>query len=150
MIGAKDIVVGVDGSDRALAALQVAVKLKKERDVLQLLMIHPRHTTLDVVLDPFNTIEISDRQHRESAMKKLTKYEAYLMQQEIDYEVVIDVTNDTVREAIVKYVTENQSHLLVLSNRGLSMIGRLIMGSVSEYCVSNSPCSVIVVPNQNS
>eukprot|EP00884_Botryococcus_braunii_P006629 jgi/Botrbrau1/15968/Bobra.0294s0006.1 len=55
-----------------------------------------------------------------------------------------------VGESILHYARQNKVDVLVLGNRGLgafkrSMMSLIGLGSVSDYCVHNSPAPVIIV-----
>jgi nucleotide-binding universal stress UspA family protein len=45
---------------------------------------------------------------------------------------------------LVNMTKRDESDLLVVGHRGLSGLHRLMLGSVSEYCAYNAPCSVLV------
>jgi hypothetical protein len=40
---------------------------------------------------------------------------------------------------------EKQANVIVVGRRGLGVIKRLLLGSVSRYILENAPCDVIVV-----
>jgi nucleotide-binding universal stress UspA family protein len=46
--------------------------------------------------------------------------------------------------ALVRAAGREGSDLLVVGHRGISGVRRMLLGSVSEYCVHHAPCSVIV------
>jgi nucleotide-binding universal stress UspA family protein len=45
---------------------------------------------------------------------------------------------------LVNMTKRDGSDLLVVGHRGVSGVHRLMLGSVSEYCAYNAPCSVLV------
>jgi nucleotide-binding universal stress UspA family protein len=47
--------------------------------------------------------------------------------------------------ALVKVAGRDEVDLLVVGHRGVSGVRRVLLGSVSEYCVHHAPCSVLVV-----
>lgn len=48
------------------------------------------------------------------------------------------------RDAICNAVTEHGIDILVVGTRGLGTIKRMLLGSVSNYCVQHASCDVIV------
>ena len=61
-------------------------------------------------------------------------------------DAVAVVGGTTVPDAVVRYVAEVDAGLLVVGTRGMSGLGRLLMGSTAESCVAASPCPVLTVP----
>ena len=49
------------------------------------------------------------------------------------------------REVILGFCEENNATILVMGSRGLGFSKRMLVGSVSEYCVQHSTCPVVVV-----
>ncbi|KAI8593222.1 hypothetical protein BDZ88DRAFT_405918 [Geranomyces variabilis] len=49
------------------------------------------------------------------------------------------------REELVHKTAEINADMLVMGSRGMGTIKRALLGSVSDHCVHNSPCPVIVV-----
>ncbi len=52
---------------------------------------------------------------------------------------------DWVADDIVEYLTDSQTDLVVLGDRGHSRISRLLLGSTSERVLRHAPCSVWIV-----
>lgn len=50
------------------------------------------------------------------------------------------------QDAITAYASRERADLLVLGTHGRTGIGRLLLGSVAEACVSRAPCPVLTVP----
>lgn len=48
------------------------------------------------------------------------------------------------RSVVSEYVEKNGTDLLVVGSRGLSGLGKLLLGSVSSYLVAHVGCSVVV------
>lgn len=51
--------------------------------------------------------------------------------------------------ALVGKAKEIQADLVVMGTRGLGAIKKAVLGSVSEYCVNNASCPVLVVRKPN-
>jgi len=65
--------------------------------------------------------------------------------QENHHEFVVDIADD-IREGILDAAKHHAADILVIGSRGLSGVSRLILGSVSHYCVTNADIPVLVVP----
>jgi nucleotide-binding universal stress UspA family protein len=55
-----------------------------------------------------------------------------------------DVVRGRPERRLVNMTKRDGSDLLVVGHRGVSGVHRLMLGSVSEYCAYNAPCSVLV------
>ncbi|KAI8099540.1 uncharacterized protein BX664DRAFT_321560 [Halteromyces radiatus] len=51
------------------------------------------------------------------------------------------------KEALPKYTQSHQVDLLIVGSRGLSTVKSVFLGSVSDKCVHECPCPVLVVRN---
>ncbi|CAI5475372.1 unnamed protein product [Closterium sp. Yama58-4] len=49
------------------------------------------------------------------------------------------------RERIVSEVADTDADVLILGSRGMGPVKRMLIGSVSDYCVNHAPCPVVVV-----
>ena len=49
------------------------------------------------------------------------------------------------RDAIYEFVLQENPDLVILGSRGIGAVKRLLLGSVSSYCVQNLPAPVMVV-----
>ena len=58
--------------------------------------------------------------------------------------MVVDDTED-VKQGICKYAKEHDVDTIVVGSHGRGTIGRMLLGSVSSYVVSNSDKPVTVV-----
>ncbi|KAI9011658.1 hypothetical protein DFJ74DRAFT_684184 [Hyaloraphidium curvatum] len=50
-------------------------------------------------------------------------------------------------EALCAKAKETGASLIVVGTRGLNALKRAVLGSVSQYCAVNAPCSVLIVRN---
>ncbi|WP_051352891.1 universal stress protein [Picosynechococcus sp. NKBG15041c] len=48
-------------------------------------------------------------------------------------------------QAICAIAKQNHIHLIILGRRGLSGLGEIFLGSVSNYVLHHAPCSVLIV-----
>ncbi|CAI5519708.1 unnamed protein product [Closterium sp. Naga37s-1] len=68
---------------------------------------------------------------------------------EVQYDIVA-VQDADPRERICHEVERMKAHTLIMGSRGLSTVKRLVLGSVSDYCVNHATCPVIVVRPKQS
>merc|ERR1712093_494538 len=98
------ICVAVDGSENSFRALEKGINLVSSRgqhDRLVLLMIQPRSTLLEALVDPFDMLHIPDRQLRLFAKKKLTESELRCKEEKVRFETKIVVTDVSEREELL-------------------------------------------------
>ncbi|TXG60269.1 hypothetical protein EZV62_014842 [Acer yangbiense] len=81
--------------------------------------------------------------HRKVAMAFLEKAKDICATRGIRAEMVTEVGDP--KTAICNAVQKLNINLLVLGDRGLGKIKRALIGSVSNYCVQNAKCPVLVV-----
>ncbi|CAI5480390.1 unnamed protein product [Closterium sp. Yama58-4] len=72
-----------------------------------------------------------------------------LDQAKVQYDIVA-VQDADPRERICNEVERMKAHTLIMGSRGLSTVKRLVLGSVSDYCVNHATCPVIVVRPKQS
>ncbi|KAI9303171.1 hypothetical protein BJ944DRAFT_268826 [Cunninghamella echinulata] len=51
------------------------------------------------------------------------------------------------KDVLPKYTQSQPTHLLIVGSRGLSTVKSVLVGSVSEKCIKECPCPVLVVRN---
>lgn len=136
------IVVGVDGSEPSLRALQWAVDHASAIGAPVLAVLAWQLTTLP----PPATA-------RESwSVPPLSEWES--LGRELLAETVGQVSDSAAVEQLVLHrpasagllETVRGDDLLVLGERGRGGFARLLLGSVSRQCVEHAPCPVVVVP----
>jgi nucleotide-binding universal stress UspA family protein len=71
--------------------------------------------------------------------------EARLEQSKFDRDRTIELVKGDPSEEIVRLANIYRADLIVLGNRGLKGLKRVIAGSVSSQVVADAPCSVLVV-----
>jgi len=58
---------------------------------------------------------------------------------------VIHLLQGDTKEQILALTENIKPGMLVIGSRGLGALRRTFLGSVSDYCVHNCPCPVVVV-----
>lgn len=68
-----------------------------------------------------------------------------------DAQVLIEVVLGDPAEELVRLVNIHGADLIILGNRGLTGLNRILQGSVSSQVLEEAPCSVMVIkPQANS
>ncbi|HEX8866529.1 MAG TPA: universal stress protein [Lentzea sp.] len=137
----RSIVVGVDGSAAAQAALRWAVEHARQRGcpVDVVMAWHPDYGVMIGPLPAEVFAEVSPQAVKAAAQKVLDGHAQGFEGVEIRR---ILVEGDP-KDALVK--ASQDAELLVVGNRGHSAIVEAILGSVSAYCVRHAACPVVVL-----
>jgi nucleotide-binding universal stress UspA family protein len=132
-IDSKPVVVGVDGSDQSVLALDWAVDEAKRRG---------RPLELVFALNDTPYMEISQHAQRERAEEMLEQLAdrarglgALEVTTKCEYEAPVDAMLDASRTA----------ELLVLGSRGHTIVGGWLIGSVSMHVSRHAACPVAVI-----
>ncbi|MFS8102547.1 universal stress protein [Lentzea alba] len=129
------IVVGVDGSPAARAALAWAVAEARRTNASVLaLSVCQLNPSLDEGVDPFSA---THRRDLEAALESLGTSASDVR---IDTEVPQGVPGPVLVERSA------DAACLVVGGHGYHKVGVLVMSSVTSYCMRHSRCPVVVVP----
>ena len=142
----QHIMVAVDGSDEASAALENAIETAKRNngDLLIVHVIDNRSYTMGVA--SFD-IEASEEETR--TMKEiLGEYRQFAINRGVK-KVSTELVTGSPKELLAKSLPkEHNIDLILCGQSGLSGIESLMMGSVSQYIIREAPCDVLIVRNQ--
>lgn len=142
----RKILVGVDGSDKSIAALKWAAEFAAQ---------HGAHVAvLTTWRTPFPTIELAaiglnlDLSEINDRPAQIAKYRlektifgAYGNQIPTD----VDSSIEEGYAGLLLVEKSKNFDLLVLGNRGHSPIVETLLGSVSTHCVAHAQCPVVIV-----
>ncbi|MGE1062464.1 universal stress protein [Megasphaera paucivorans] len=136
------ILVPVDGSEQSLRALEKAAYIAglsgADLTLLHVVDLNKKISSFEQVSTggyiPLELKEkgcqlLTDLRHRISA--------------NIQTEIVVEIGNPA--EIIVKYAKAHETDLIVIGNRGLGKLKQVIMGSVSQYVLLRSSCTIMIV-----
>ena len=138
------IVVGVDGSEGAAAALRWGVREGRLHD-------WPVTALMTWILDPRSLgmggpADLTDASYRETAVKAARELDAAVTgalgktaASAVEQRVTCDLAASGLLEAA------QPDDLLVVGARGLGGFRSLLLGSVSEQCLRHAPCPIAVV-----
>jgi nucleotide-binding universal stress UspA family protein len=133
------LVVGVDGSDHSKAALTWAVQ-QAEISGTRLLAI----TAWQVPPVVYSGAVLEDLELRNRAEAVLNQ----AIQQTVgdQSEIALNTLVEQGYPALVLVEEARHADLLVVGSRGHGEFAGMLLGSVSEYCVTHASCPVVVVP----
>lgn len=134
------ILVPVDGSDLATAALDHALEFATARDAtVSLLSVadtnEPSQTRLGT-----DVVDVLEREGEATVSDARERAEEY------DVTVTTDVVQGIPHEAIVEYAATRDIDLVVMGTHGRDGLERYVLGSVAERVVNTAPMPVLTVP----
>lgn len=141
------ILVPVDGSDRALAAVELAVQLQIKCDAeLMLLCVYRHYSLLEASMSMVNPDrpENLDRSMREYATS-VAEGAKEVAKEHGSPNVRAFVKSGPPARTIVNFAKDKNVGLIVLGSRGLGDVEGYLLGSVSHKVTSLSHCPTLVV-----
>ena len=139
----KRLLVPIDGSDPADAALEFALEEYPEADITALSVIDPTDVGYGSIEAAPSTFEHLQKSAEERTRKVLDEAES----RAADHDVT--VTTETVigmpSRAIVEWAEDNDVDGIVIGSHGRQGVTRVLLGSVAEAVVRRSPVPVTVV-----
>lgn len=141
------ILVPVDGSDRALAALELAVQLQNKCDSELLLLCVYRHYSL---LEASMSMVNPDRpenldESMQNHAKSVVEHAKQAATENGSKNVRGFVKSGPPARTIVNFAKDKNVELIVLGSRGLGDVEGYLLGSVSHKVTSLSHCPTLVV-----
>jgi nucleotide-binding universal stress UspA family protein len=138
------VIVGVDGSEGSIEALQFAVDEARLRGT-ELLVVNAWHIPPGVYGSGWAPTPLDLDEYRKLAQKAL---EASLVDAGItDAGVAVTPVLREGQPADVLCLEAGIDDLLVVGSRGLGGFRGLLLGSVSQQVVHHAPCPVVIVPS---
>lgn len=143
----RHILVPVDFSNTARAALDVAVDLAETYDAnIDLLHVipPPSYVPLERTIFGEGKEKTIDEAMRSSAEKQLDQVVATLPDS-IRERVTVHMEMGLPSKTIVRYAEAEKTDLVVMGTRGRTGLDELIIGSVAERVLRRAPCPVLTV-----
>ncbi len=141
----ETIVVGVDGStqSRHAAALAASIARSSGATLHVMTVVRPPEGWWGIVGSPPTSGALS-RTLSEARLEILESVLDEIDTKGVDVETVEDI-GDPAR-MLTAYAESAGADLLVVGKRGAGVIERMVLGSVANRVVHDSPCPVLVVP----
>jgi nucleotide-binding universal stress UspA family protein len=137
----RRILVPLDGSDTSEAVLAHARKLAKA-DGSELVLLQVANSAAEIFNDPaiaaddLQTVATADKSYMEALLARL-KSEGVLAS--------VEIRQGPVAETILEAATDMKVDMIAMSTHGRSGLQKLLMGSVTEWMIKNSPVPVLVI-----
>lgn len=138
----KKIVVGNDGSDNALEALEAAAEIAGEFGG-ELVVAHVWHLPPTAYVGaPYAPLDLS--QQMEDTKKKATERAKEILARHGAEARAVELEGNPA-DAIIDLAETEDADLIVIGSRGLGAIERFVLGSTSERIVRHASCPVLVM-----
>ncbi|KAM3278123.1 hypothetical protein ACQJBY_045779 [Aegilops geniculata] len=151
------VVVAVDASEESLHALSWALdNVVRLHPGASVVVVHAQHRVDHFVYPvaahglayaPPTALDSMRRAQEENSRRVVARALDVCRQKQASATAAV-VEGDP-KEAICEAVEEMRAHLLVLGSRGLGMIKRALLGSVSDYLAHHACCPVLIVKPPN-
>jgi nucleotide-binding universal stress UspA family protein len=135
----QKVIVPLDLSDDAYAAIDVALQLVAKPTDIQLLHVLPDI----VVVDPIDASWQAnvDAERREQAKRAIGSRLDDVKYRDLPLNILVGNPG----HCIVDFAKEQQADLIVIPSHGRTGIARMVMGSVAERVVRLAHCPVLVL-----
>jgi len=141
----KNVVACIDFSESSHRVIEQAIRVAQQ-DEASLRLLHvfsPPWKEANYVAKP----PPEDEQHYEDTLNErmqiaLQPFESEVHALQVETHVV---ENDRESDGIVQFIRDNEADLVVVGTRGCVGIKAMLLGTVAEHIVRESPCSVLAV-----
>jgi nucleotide-binding universal stress UspA family protein len=146
------ILAATDGSAPANRAVDLAAQLAKGLDgTLKIIHVCSERDVPDETLSDYTIAEHASSADVLSALSEeklrvARERAAKLGVSKVETASLLEMDAGAIAETIIDAAQRNDVEMIVIGKRGLSRLGGLIVGSVSQKVVSTATCAVIVVP----
>lgn len=137
------ILVPYDGSPLAEQALNRAVKMHPEADIVVLHVIDPVQVVYTAETEGLQSAESWHDRMLEQAEELCA--EAKSLAAEYDCDVTTAVETGSPARGILAYVADHGIEHIIMGSHGRSGVSRLVLGSVAETVMRQSPVPVTIV-----
>eukprot|EP00123_Amoebidium_parasiticum_P020941 comp5900_c0_seq1/m.1758 comp5900_c0_seq1/g.1758 ORF comp5900_c0_seq1/g.1758 comp5900_c0_seq1/m.1758 type:complete len:156 (-) comp5900_c0_seq1:388-855(-) len=149
---ARKVLVCIDRSEGGVYAAQWAFEnILRSGDDVTLFSVVPVYTHAAPVFGSSITFDEKSVKVQHDVYEETEKLLAYLTEHlnKCNAQVKYDVKTGDARDVILEYADTNQMDLLVLGATNRGVLSRTFLGSVSDYCVQNSKCPVVLVRKES-
>lgn len=139
----QNVLLAIDGSAPSIEAAELLAHLPHSQmqhltilSVVQRPFIHSSYATGDL-------LEKAYHRDKQLAAETFGKVSAFF--EGANVTVTHEICEGPVGETIVEMAKKSKADLLVIGAKGHSTIGRILLGSISDYVSTHAPCSTLVV-----
>lgn len=146
----KKVLVPVDGSPTSLRAVDTVRQLVEEGSAQEVTLLHVTQNPRDVILIEGFYTRLDFLQFQEELMEKVNEVARQILEKAKErlgprINASIQLENGPPAETICEIAEKGNYDLIIIGNRGLNRLQRILLGSVSGRVVSLARCSVLVV-----
>jgi len=141
----RKVLVPVDGSDAAIKAVEAARSMMAEGLATEVSLLHVLHSSEVMLVNELHMPTVYPQYYAElnkSAKQVLENARTRLKPQE---PAAVMLENGPPAEIICRIAERDNYDLIIIGNRGLNRIQRVLLGSVSSKVITLAHCSVLVV-----
>eukprot|EP00475_Leptophrys_vorax_P032181 TRINITY_DN4944_c0_g1_i1.p1 TRINITY_DN4944_c0_g1~~TRINITY_DN4944_c0_g1_i1.p1 ORF type:complete len:232 (-),score=14.79 TRINITY_DN4944_c0_g1_i1:34-633(-) len=149
------VAVAVDGSDNSLDALRASLRLFGQ-SMSEIHIIHARKPVNEFGTDSlfswrewFQRMETREHTHTKELLDRCAKMvaeDARARGRDLPAEIKEVELKGEPRDVISSYVKQVAPDTLVMGSRGMGVLKRMAVGSVSTYCLHHAACPVLIIP----
>lgn len=138
----KRVVVGNDGSDNAVQAIEMAAEVAKANNA-ELIVAHVWHLPATAYIGaPYAPLDLSKQMDE---TKKSANDRAVEVLDRFGIAGKLVELEGNPADAIIGLADDEKADLIVVGSRGLGAVERFVLGSTSERIVRHAACPVLVV-----
>ncbi|XP_065684356.1 uncharacterized protein LOC136088308 [Hydra vulgaris] len=140
--------IAVNESETSKSAFEWYLKNHhRENDAIVLLNVYEApHLPTSNIASEMKSYRDEKKKQIANSVKVLELYENICKERKIKYSVAIEGTYGATGQTICDWASENKPNVIVLAQRGLSGIRRVLLGSTSDYVLHNATVPIIVIP----
>ena len=147
MVEYRKVLVPIDGSDHSIQALEHGVKLAQAFGA-ELLLLNVANVVSAIAnfdQTPISGGYVSEQlaEELEASGRELLAETVKLVPEGVKVSTVLEVGSPG--PVVISTAKENDVDLIVMGSRGLGVLKRIFMGSVSSYVASHDTCPVLIV-----
>lgn len=136
------ILVSLDGSESSMKALEQAAEIASKFSST-LILLHVVSNVVDSAYLALNDYKQAIDQAFEDTGKKILEEASESVDRNIKVKTILE--HGDPGKLIMDTAKKEGVDLLVMGNRGLTPISRVMLGSVSNKVLNNTKCSVLIV-----
>jgi len=142
MVEIRKIVVGNDGSDHSIRALQTAIAIARPLGA-ELEIVHVSHLPVTFYAAAFETpIDLGQQME---ALRKEAEARAQQVLDEAGVQAKMVTLDGNPADALLEYADRSGADMIVVGSHGAGAIERFLLGSTSDRIVHHARCPVLVV-----
>ncbi|KAM7537548.1 hypothetical protein Aperf_G00000064068 [Anoplocephala perfoliata] len=152
--GGRQVIIAVDGSDNAKHAFRWYLQYSRlPNDGVTFLHILEAPSLAAFSFNSLGSVPVEewDKKLREKVYKARKLEEDYLAEGQAAALncAFISKPAEKIGEGIIRTAQDKGAHLIIMGTRGLGLVSRTLLGSVSDFVIHQGAVPVTVVPNTN-